>query len=307
MDQWKGNAPQGLVFPDQNVFIGSSTEQYFEMTKIALPVRTIDAAGDLCITVEYEHSDGSYHLAQVAPNGERRYFAIAGSSVEVSPDLQWVLTRDNRSTRIIRIVDGTTIDVPVPAVLSASWWPARSASTICMLQGTEQGEQFVAFDLEHNAILRGPLLSHPFARSEYGPYFDDLRVHPSENRALIGARAESGNQVSVSTVDMTTGSLTVLRPRHFDPGTEQYLIVDSSWRWIDRPANRPVTVHPDLTATALRPAYAPPSGENSAVAKDTHDLTIMLTKAILDHMATHTDYGPSCSEATKRTAPTPTR
>lgn len=284
-NQWNGHAPQGLVSPDQNLYFGSSREHYFEMTKIALPVQAIDAAGDVCVSVEYEHADRSYHIAQIAPNGERRYFAIGGSTIQVSPDLQWVLTRDNQSTLIVSIVDGTTIEVPVPAVLSASWWPARSASTICLLQGTEQGEQFVAFDLEHNALLRGPLLNHPFARGEYGPYFNDLRVHPSENRALIGARAESGNQVSVSTVDLTTGSLTVLRPRHFDPVSEQYLIVDSSWRWIDRPANRPVVLHPDLAATALRPDYAPPSRTNSAVAKDTHDLTITLTKAILDHMA----------------------
>ena len=244
----------------------------------------IDVTETHFITVEYDHAEREYHLAMVAPSGERRYFAAAGSTVEVSPDHRWVLTADNRSTRIVRIADGLTIEIPVTGILTSSWWPARSASTICMLQRADGGEQFIAFDLEHNVVLHGPPLKQPFERSEYGPYFNDLRVHPSQNRALLGARAASGNQVSVSMVDLTTGALTVLRPRHFDADTQRYLVVDSCWRWIDRPALRTVSVHPDLVANAAYPDYAPPSGKNAAVAKDAHDLTIMLTKAILDHM-----------------------
>lgn len=282
--RWEGRAAQGLVFPDRNLYFGGSADQYFEMTRIALPVSAVDFAGGVCVVVEYDTADRTYHLAQVAPNGDRRYIAHAGSTIELSPDLRWVLTRDNRATQIIDVGDGRTIDLPVPGIMSASWWPARSASTICILQATDQGERFVAFDLERNELVEGPALGHGFERHEYGPYFDDLRVHPSEHRALLGARAESGNQVSVSTVDLISGALTVHRPRHFDPGTEQYLVVDRCWRWIDRPERAAVSIHPDLAALAVRPDYAPPSGKRSSVGADTHDLTIMLTKAIVDHM-----------------------
>jgi hypothetical protein len=229
----------------------------------------------------------SYHLAQInSRSGERRYFAqcqVAFLDLQLSPDESWLLlTGSNDVITLMSVADGSRIDFPVPGVISASWWPGSSASTVGLLRNHQDGEAIWSFDLEQNQLTRVSTLEQPFQRVEHGPFFNDLRIHPTEHRALIGAREVGGNQVSLSSLDLTSGKLTVLREPHLD-ADRRFGRVNRSWRWVSPPSNHPVVVHPDLLSMLRSEEYAPPNPKRESVAKDAHDLTILLTKALVDH------------------------
>jgi hypothetical protein len=135
---------------------------------------------------------------------------------------------------------------------------------------------FWSFDLERNVLGKAIQLELPFASTNPGPYFEDLQVHPSDNRALIGFRSTEGNQVSLASVDLSTGRLSVLRDSHVD-SARQYARINRSWRWLASPQSRKLVLHPDLNNGSF-PVLKPPV-KNESIALDAHDVAAVLFNA----------------------------
>lgn len=292
--------PRGLSMPNSNVYVGNVEEQYFEPTRIAGSVHSIamDSTGSRAAVVESWGGSDECRVAVVdLSSGSRTYLwkpdeDLSGASLQFSPGDQWLLVSSWRGLYLLAVDGSWLINVPFAGFDSASWWSARSVSTLAVIFNTEAGPHLAAFDLSTG--LRqdlGPIVGSDPSMPADRRYYADLKVHPSRSVALVGAREgpsaahqeKHGSCWRVAELDLDSRRVRVLRAPFFDDNS-WFERDHSSWQWVEAHRGGQVSIIDSLMQQGHRPTPADPPAISSYVSDDAGDLTIFTAKALVDHM-----------------------
>jgi hypothetical protein len=297
---WPGQeAPQGLIWPNDHLYIGSQKDSRFEMLRIGGNVNSVDVSRDGSRALFVEHWGGQDYAVGVADawTGERKYLCNPGSlsgyeSARFSPDERWALLDSSRpAPMLIELESGATITLPVGTCLGADWWPALGPSCVGLLISSDEGQRLQSFDLESGAISDyGPLELPPNDLPLEYRLLRRLAIHPTSDVALVGSslgtawshHEKYGGRDRVAHLALTTQRVEEIGPPFID-GDQRLDRSHEKWRWIGKPAQARTVVCDQLRSTAVVSPGGPPT-DLEWVAGDVRNLAIFAGKALGHHL-----------------------
>jgi hypothetical protein len=256
----------------KNLYVGDLGEGRLELAEIGGFVTSIDISPDgrTVAVSEYWGMEGrSLSIAPIDTGSRRLLTTAAGGGwtpLQFSPDGAWLLSGNS----LVEVATGRSTTLGTgPA--STAWWPARSASSIMVLEQPFEGPpRLASYDLAAaQADDLGPVeLPDPRHRS-----IADLAVAPDGRVALCGTQVQAPPQIStgsgsrLSLLDVEGRKIEMLDPSY--KSLDGVLIAPEHrhFRWLDRPTVAPVHVH-DSIADNLSPPSNSLGAENYAYVAD---------------------------------------
>jgi hypothetical protein len=296
LSQWNGEAPQGLIMPNENLFLGDVKERWLEMAEIAGEVCSLDInpAGTQVAVLEWWGSGIAALSVADLPSGRRRLLTtlegiMGGEQVRLSPNASWVLVPRWKDPCLIDLESGTLLELPFSGPVS--WWPSRSPGSLMIIDHSVPGEpRLCAYDLttatlEHLSTVRLP--EQPDLPADR-KLIAEIEVSADGQQVLcmtwFGPSArhqlEHGSRPRVSLFDIDALEVNFLSPAFVDSrGTLER--EHRAVRWLDRPPPSSFALAPELEArlTPATNALGQPNFEFAG--QDAHDLAVYGLRAMV--------------------------
>ena len=293
---WDIPTPQGLMFPYNNLYAGSSEDSYYEMTTIAGNIASIDldSTGRKAAVIEHWGDSQSWVAIVEVETGARQYLyssaALTGSTnIQFSPAADWILVSQDKEQLLIRSNDGAVLNLPIDNALTAGWWPHHSAATIGVLLHTDSGLQLASFCCETTQLnLLGPVKYPKSDLAEDEQVYTNLVMHPFKNVALVGAheglsssyRKQYGSGERVALLNLDSREISPLADPFIGSGAGNWLErCHSSWRWVEPAPPIPVSPHDQLVSQAESVQCGEPDN-TEIVGSNASDFVNVILKAL---------------------------
>jgi hypothetical protein len=295
--QWGSGAPKGLTSTHSSLYFGNCSDEigYLELGPVAGDVIDTDTTKGSPYAFALEYTDNhSVVLCSIDRQTHERTYslelggAFGNETVQISQDSDWVLVQFSNKLIIGNPSTGQFIDIEVPSLDAACWWPRRSVSSIAITQWQPDSVVLSCFDLATNKTeIIGTVSDGQPGR----PHVNRLRMHPTLNCALAGSRHgtneehryKHGTKVRVGLLNLDTLRIDALTDAFMD-STNSFERDHSKWDWTTDPAPSQMIVAPELLASTFHVQPRPGVIPSQRAASASRDAIIMAGQAFVDHL-----------------------
>jgi hypothetical protein len=296
LSQWQGTAPEGLIIPNENLFLGSTAEGWLEMTEIGGSVCSIDidlAAAHVVVLEWWGSGVAALSLADL-PTGRRRLITrldgIAGNEqARFSADGAWVLVPRWKEPYLVHLASGDFLTLPISGPVA--WWPAHSLSSLMLIDQTSVAEPVLcAYDLASANVEQIGPIALPGAQDlpSDGWLVAHLEVSGDGRRVLcmtpFGAPAahqlEHGSRWRIALFDADELEVDVLTPA-FVEGDARIEREHRGARWLERAPSSSFELAPELEGRLVPAATGLAQANFEFVGQDAHDLALYAMRAMV--------------------------
>ncbi len=292
---WRGPAPQGMFLPHNHLFLGNLMDGWLEMEPVGGSIYAHDVSPDGSELAVLEKWAADFLVWLIdAETGERRLITIldgllGDERIRFSPDGEWLLVASWSRPILMRTEDGANLILPLEG--PTAWWPARSTSSLMVLDQTNLGyPRLAAFDLATGEaadlgtinLPRQPGLPderHLLSAPEVEPAGDRV-LSLTKNGPPPAHQLKHGSRDRVCVIHLGTREVELTEPPFLD-GAMVLEREHRAPRWLASPLEGPAVVHPSLMAS-LRPAQTELSYEHyESVGEDTRQLAVLGLNAMV--------------------------
>jgi len=294
--RWSGEAPEALTYPHRHLFIGTSGDERFEMSRIdSGSIISLDASRDGKVVVTLEHTGDEFLVCRITlPDGGRTVVhttkdLMGNEPTRLSPDEQWVMVSREQGPLVIHLASGRFRQYEVQGGTGHSW-KQSDGSRLFSLR-FEDGASFACeIDLTTGAVIQvgtikhAPVLDLPLHRR----FITQPEVDDSGRWVLCGSpfgvssdyAEEFGSRARIALLDLETCELNMLGDAFID-GDSRLEREHSGWRWLNRPYGG-ATVSLSLEdCEAPRRATIDEEAMADRISRDAHDLCSLGLQAMI--------------------------